>query len=225
MHRLITFFIYCFLLCGCILVCCGVVEKLQNKEPVIKSITASRYKIAPNDTTTLMVKASDADNDELTYTWNHFNHGRFVDDNVGDKVVWEAPQKGQNYTIEVTVNDPHDGKATGQIELTVISEDKPIVEIISPTSEQYLVGYGVQTIKANASHENGIDRVEFYIDDVHVGTDNLNRDREPYEYNWKLDGLSGNKEIKAVAFGRFPNVPPGADSIVVNVQGVTGVPF
>ena len=44
---------------------CGVMEKLANKEPIIKSIAAFPSQIGTQDTTTLKVVAEDPDNDML----------------------------------------------------------------------------------------------------------------------------------------------------------------
>lgn len=73
--------------------------------------------------------------------------------------------------------------------------ENPTVTISSPSNnEQYEQGY-LLYIVAEATDNEGIKEVNFYIDEQLVNTD----DSAPYEYEWNTAGLAGNHSIKVGA--------------------------
>jgi len=73
------------------------------------------------------------------------------------------------------------------------------------------------TIQADASDVVGMDRVEFYVDDVKVGEDADNTD-STYEYSWDATTVEdGERVIKVVAFDSIgQNVEDSATVTVIN---------
>lgn len=223
MIRSIRFSVPILFFGGVILLSCGVVEKLANRVPVITKVYAIKTMLSTNDTTTVGVEAEDPDKDVLSFSWSA--DGGSFSTSQGKNVVWTAPGTAGRYHLEVTVSDENGGEASDQVEVTVLSLEKPVVEIIHPKDNAYLVGRGEITIKANASHGNGISRVEFYVDGELIGTDNRQISRGPYEQKWNLDRLSGEKTIKAVAYRIGSDDIRGEHSITVHVEGVSIVPL
>ncbi len=60
------------------LIMCGVMEKLANKDPMIKSVVAFPPQISTQDTTTLKVVAEDPDDDLLSYRWDNKSKGELL---------------------------------------------------------------------------------------------------------------------------------------------------
>ena len=219
MHRSVRYTTLFLLFSGFIFIYCGVVEKLANRAPVITRLYALRTILSANDTTTVGVEAEDPDDDAMSFHWDA--SGGSFSSSQGETVVWTAPETAGRYTIEVTVRDKNEAETTDQVTVTVLGLERPVVEIQYPMNNEYLTGRGEITIKANASHANGISRVEFYVDDELLGTDNW----RPYEQTWNLDGLSGKKIIKAVAYRVGSDDIRGEHSITIYVEGVSIVPL
>lgn len=77
-----------------------------------------------------------------------------------------------------------------------VSEDNtpPSVSIPGPTGDSRVSG--IVVFRANASDNVGILRVDLYIDDSLVASD----DTAPYDYVWDVRNLSGNHRLKAIAY-------------------------
>lgn len=77
-----------------------------------------------------------------------------------------------------------------------VSEDNtpPSVSIPGPTGDSRVSG--IVVFRANASDNVGILRVDLYIDDSRVASD----DTAPYDYVWDVRNLSGNHRLKAIAY-------------------------
>lgn len=90
----------------------------------------------------------------------------------------------------------------------------PTVKIVSPIAGSTVSG--VVTIKATASDDLAVKKVELYVDNVLKKTDAI----APYEYSWDtLAALSGTHTIKAIAYDAADAA--GSDEISVNVQNIT----
>ncbi len=90
----------------------------------------------------------------------------------------------------------------------------PYVEITSPLDNSSVSGTAL--IQATAASEFGIDRVEFYIDDVLKSS----RTESPYAWNWDTTSHSnGSHEIKAVAYNTDLKSSETSISAVVNNGG------
>jgi len=86
----------------------------ENHPPKITNLVANPQKLAQGDSSTLTVTATDADGDNITYTWEA-NGGKFSS-TIGQSVTWIAPNSIGNYLIKVTASD---GKNTDSKSLTL----------------------------------------------------------------------------------------------------------
>jgi hypothetical protein len=84
-----------------------VVPKINNA-PVIQSIDSESRYARPGESLLLACKASDPDNDGLTYSWKA-QSGTITGNDK--QVVWTAPGTEGIYTIEVQVSDQNGGTA------------------------------------------------------------------------------------------------------------------
>lgn len=202
------------------LLVCGVVEKLANRDPIIKSVTANPSQISVNDTTTLKVEAEDPDGDILSYRWESNSNGQFIT-NIGEEVTWVAPSYSGQFQIRVKVTDENDGKTNGDVTVTVTGDESPIVTITQPVENEIIPGLGRYTIKVDVSYNLRIGRVDFYVDG-----DSLHSDLTiPYEWaDWDVTSLSGPKVIMAKAYDESNLSNFGVDSVHVTIEGTVPIP-
>jgi len=91
------------------------------------------------------------------------------------------------------------------------------VDITNPANNSTVSGN--VNITTNASDDNGVTRVEFYVDGGFVGSDSSS----PYSYNWDSASVAdGNHAIKAIAFDTIDQSTD--DSITVNVDNIAEPP-
>ena len=203
---------------------CGVMEKLANRNPVIKRMYATNYLLASGDTTTIYVVAEDPDGDLLEYSWSK-DGGSFVSPQESDRRVWQAPTAAGSYTISVTVRDENDGEAREKVTVVVRSDDPPRVEIQKPVEGESIPGIGSYEIEVEASHQTSeIERVDFIINGTVLHTDRSHVSNI-YTFDWNVNGLSGLYTIQAKAYRLIVPEPPGIDSVHVLLEGVTPVPL
>ena len=88
-----------------------------NSNPVISEIKLSSDIIYVSQQYDILVKASDADGDKLSYKWTA-GGGTFLADNT-EVVKWTAPSKPDNYEIKVEVSDSKGGSASKTISVYV----------------------------------------------------------------------------------------------------------
>jgi len=82
-----------------------------NHNPVLGAITATPGDTAvPGGTVILKVSATDADGDQLTYTWSAT--AGTVAPTTGDSVVWTAPATPTTATVTVVCTDDKNGADT-----------------------------------------------------------------------------------------------------------------
>jgi hypothetical protein len=191
---------------------------LQNKPPVIDRLIAIRDRLLPTDTTTVLIEAHDPEGGALSYEWSA-EQGT-LSTTTGRHAVWTAPAAG-NYKISVKVFDEKRSETQGQVTLTVLGSENPVVKIMQPANGAFIPGLGVITIEAQASHPNGIQRVEFLVGDKILGSANSPTPQLLYRQFWQLEGLSGPATIIARAFRARDSGAPGVDSVRVSIEGVT----
>ncbi len=202
------------------LVSCGVVEKLANKLPIINSIIAEPRQIGTQDTTTLKVIAEDPDGDMLSYKWDDGSVGELLS-NTESEVKWVAPEFSGKYRIEVTVKDENGGKTKGDVYVTVKGDESPVVSFVHPTEGEIIPGIGKYTIEVNVDFDFPIARVDFFMDDSLLYSD----DSKPYQFpDWDVTLLAGEVMLRAVAFDQLDLSNYGADSVRVFIEGVVPVP-
>ncbi len=78
-----------------------------NNPPVIEKISANPDRLKPYDQATLTCRASDADDDKLSYAWSTAN-GDFIGSSKKDSVIWQAPNIPGRYALKITVSDAYD---------------------------------------------------------------------------------------------------------------------
>lgn len=199
---------------------CGVVEKLANKDPIIKSVTANPPQISVNDTTTLKVEAEDPDGDILAYRWESGAGGQFIS-TTGAEVQWIAPSNSGRFQIKIKVTDENGGKATGEVFVNVRGNESPIVNITQPVENEIIPGLGRYTIKVDISFTWRIDRVDLFVNKDSIFSDNT----KPYEWSgWEVTSLSGRKTIIAKAYEEGSPWNYGVDSVHVTIEGIVPLP-
>ncbi len=200
---------------------CGVVEKLANKDPMIKSVTAFPSQIGTQDTTTLKVVAEDPDEDLLSFRWTDNSKGTFISHTEKD-VKWISPSSSGKYTINVKVTDENGGKTTGSVVVNVKGNESPIVTITEPTENEIIPGLGNKTISAVVDFQWQIGRVDFFINRDSLLFSNSD---DPYLFDeWNVSTLSGQKIITVRAYDKSDNSNFGEDSVHVFIEGTIPVP-
>ncbi|PMH42134.1 hypothetical protein BCU68_14610 [Vibrio sp. 10N.286.49.B3] len=110
---------------------------------------------------------------------------------------WTPTQEGSKLiTIKATNRDEMSEES--QVTISVIDSEEslpPEVTLTSPTSGESFSEGDIVAITADASSEdNSIERVDFYLNDALIGSDNS----EPYEYRWT--STAGSHAVYAQAF-------------------------
>ncbi len=120
----------------------GCEEEAANTAPVISSFQADAASVDPNGQATLVVSATDAEDDTLTYTYQ-LTGGTIT--GTGSTVTWVAPETAGSYTINVDVSD---GKlnAQGAVEITVAAaqQEEPEEEPSEETREEKTMEMKIQ---------------------------------------------------------------------------------
>lgn len=197
--------------------CDSTVERLINRKPIIESLEASRLRVYPNETIRIKVRAKDPDQDQLSYAWSKTG-GDWLTPTTADTVLWKSPLVADNYMITVTVSDDKGASEEESITLKVIETSSPELTVVTPQNNAFIPGIGVLTVRANASHPNGIDRLEFYLD----GELRFNDPRSPYEWEWDISGLNGDYLLKVRAYqAEDPEVNPREVTVLVHIEGVS----
>ncbi len=97
-------------------------------------------------------------------------------------------------------------------------DNPPAVNITSPLNGATVSG--TVTITANASDDNGVTQVEFFVDGGSIGIDNTS----PYSVSWNSTSISdGGHTIKATATDTAPQT--ASDSISVTVDNENDSPI
>jgi hypothetical protein len=95
---------------------------------------------------------------------------------------------------------------------TSSDEEKPIVSIVYPANNSEFIEGTVIALTAEASDNESVKEVEFYIDGELEFTDNI----EPYSYEWDTSGKIGIHSIQAKAIDLEENIG-FSDTIFVTV--------
>jgi hypothetical protein len=98
---------------------------VANQNPVINSLSADPTTVGPGpgagSNSPITVIASDPDGEVVTYNWSA---GEGTITGVGNKITWQAPNKGGDFLVKVTVSDGKGGSATSQVVMTVSIAEK-----------------------------------------------------------------------------------------------------
>ncbi|MEE9117791.1 MAG: Ig-like domain-containing protein, partial [Calditrichia bacterium] len=176
----------------------------------------SNSRILAGDSTEFWVEASNPGSGSLHYDWNATD-GYFLSPWDTEHIKWRAPFQGGIETIEIRVSND-DETIHKSKDITVVSLDTPVVNILSPKNDAYLVQFETIELVAEAFHDNQISVVEFFVNDKSIeilGREESNQ----YKVSWLNEALAGNAEIKVTAVASITGIM-GIDSITVNIEGV-----
>ncbi|MFH1571319.1 MAG: SUMF1/EgtB/PvdO family nonheme iron enzyme [Gemmatimonadota bacterium] len=88
--------------------CSLVSQELPNEPPVLQVSSADTTRVARGGIVNLQVRASDADDDPLKYTWSSYGAGAFTD-TASAQTQWIAPARisgsSASYVLTVTISD------------------------------------------------------------------------------------------------------------------------
>jgi hypothetical protein len=218
MKKIISLQILVF--CALYLACDAKLFETEEEPPapeVSKIFTSlSSPQIFAGDSAKFWIEASNPGEGSLTYDWNK-SAGEFLSAPDQDTIKWRAPFQGGNQTIEVNVSN-NDKTVTKNIPIEVISLNIPIVNILNPKENAYLVQHETTEIKVEAFHDNGISHVEFFINDSSLGIIDGNTSNS-YTKSWLNQAPAGRAEIKVAAVARSA-ATESFDKVVVNIEGV-----
>ncbi len=216
MNKLAIFSI--FVLFMVFLACDAKLFETEEDPPVVSAVftTLSNAQILARDSAEFWVDASNPGEGSLNYDWN-ISAGDFLSAPDEDKIKWRAPFQGGIVTIEVDVSN-NDKSVTKKKDITVISLNIPVVNIIYPKENAYLVQYETIEMEAEAFHDNGISHVEFFVNDSSLGILDGNTSNT-YIISWLNEAPAGSAEIKVTAVARSA-ATMGSDNVIVNIEGV-----
>jgi hypothetical protein len=207
-------------------VACDPEELFKTKQaPDVGNIQtdAENFTVDPGDTVNFWIEASNPEEGELNYEWSvkdrDGNHiGVFIGSSKTKSVKWKAPISGGRYDVQVKVSN-NDKSTTKTETLTVLSLVAPLVNILSPEPDDYLVQYQNITIQSEIIHPLGIYQAILVVNDtlnIEVISGN---NSESYNFTWKVTLGAGSAELKIIAEANRTGAI-GADSINVNIEGV-----
>jgi len=176
----------------------------------------SNLRILAGDSAKFWVEASNPGEGNLRYDWN-VSAGNFLSAPDQDSIKWRAPFQGGDVTIEVRVSN-NDKTVNKNKPINVVSLDIPVVNIIYPKENAYLVQYETIEMEAEAFHDNGISHVVFVVNDDSLGILDGNASNT-YTVSWLNDAPAGTAEIKVTAVARSAETV-GSDKVTVNIEGV-----
>lgn len=210
--------IYLILLIALLFISCDA-DKLFRKAPVIEEINVNPDRVNPFDTVYAEVKATNPEEGSLSYHWSVSpDRGLFLDPIDGIATRWIAPTNGGDYIFQVEVSNSYKS-AERTKSVKVVETGVPFVQILIPENDDYFVQLSEIEIQAEAFHNNGIDKVQLYVEDSLIIEKSGSSSNE-YSFIFTPDTtLLGKTEIKIEAIANFvPTV--GVDSIIVNIEGI-----
>jgi hypothetical protein len=186
--------------------------------PTVSEIftSISNLQILVGDSAKFWVEASNPGEGSLHYDWD-ISSGEFLSSPDQDTIKWRAPFNGGRETIEVRVSN-NDKTTVKTKDIDVISLGIPVVNIIFPKDDAYLVQYETIEMEAEAFHDNGISHVEFFVNDSSLGIIDGNTSNN-YTVSWLNKTPAGDAEIKVTAVARSAGTV-GSDKVFVNIEGV-----
>jgi len=201
----------------------------KNTRPVITGLTSNRDWVRPGETATITCAASDADGDDLTYTWSS-DCGELAGE--GRMVTWTAPDSEGECTVTVVVDDGFGGRASASISLNSSSHEPLLVTemvVTAVVDPNYLISYiGRYKIYAGdpmiiRAAVNEPDRIVSYewddggtVATYPVGTERITFESGPTEIRWTSPKQSGDYVITVTARGEGDK--SATSSIFVNVD-------
>ena len=186
------------------------------KAPEITGLELDRYEVDAGDTVTMTVLVTDSKDPSLHYEWTADN-GRFIPPLDKPQVKWKAPVAGGIYTISVKVSN-EDKSASRTQNVTVRSFAIPDVKIIEPGDGSHWVQYSTLSVTAHARHENGIARVDLFVNN-HLKATLNGHPADGYAFTCDLNEPSGQAVVKIEATANVTGMA-GKDSVSISIEGI-----
>lgn len=191
----------------------------SKQAPVIEIIRTDNdiYKVYPGDTVKVVVTAANPEEGSLSFSWSA-DGGDLLLPHNREEVQWVAPNiGGGRFTIEVTVSNVSDKSATASVQIEVISQDNPTVQILSPDEGEFLVQFTEITISASASHPNDLQNVKLFVNDSLEAVLPPQANSDIYEFDFALDLPGGPNTFKVEAAAKNTGFI-GSDSVTVSIE-------
>jgi hypothetical protein len=212
-QRTVVIFLLFFLLASCN------PEKIFRNAPVIEQLSVQPEQVNPFDTVYASVTATNTEEGILSYKWSVSpEQGFFLDGTGGASTRWIAPTVGGDYTFKILVsNDYKSTERTAPVR--VVEAGNPLVRILAPANDDYFVQRSSIDIQAEAFHNNGINRIQLFVKDLFI-SEQSGSSANSYQFSFAPDSsYLGKVEIKIAAIANFV-FTVGADSVVVNIEGI-----
>ena len=201
-----------------------IINNDEYQKPVIESLTLNPNILIIGDTLVAEVLATNPEEGELNYQWETIpeDKGTFIFPINESKISWIAPLSGGIYDIKVIVSNDQKSESKSE-DVNVISLEQPLVNIIEPLENTYVVKGQIVNVVVSAFHENRLSFVRLYVANLlneEKGYDRSNN----YNFSFDTDTLAGavTLRVDAEASNQLGNV--GSDSIVINVEGILPKP-
>lgn len=201
------------------------VTETPNIPPVIDSLTSDSYSVMQRGTAVLTCGATDADGDQLTYTWTC--DGGSIG-GTGPSEIWTAPDELDSCTVTCTVSDGDKFVSKSvKIEVTEAPNLAPVISYLAADPTGVLAG-GVVTMACIASDADG-DPLSFAwtCDGGSItGTTSSEVWTAPstagqYTVTCTVsDGTDSDSENKAINVTEIPNNPPVISIIIADPSSV-----
>jgi hypothetical protein len=184
------------------------VTKVENRLPVIDSLSASPESVEPQNRSTITCEATDPDGDPLTYSW-WAKYGRI--EGTGNVVTWVAPKELGKYEIEVIVRDNKYGNTVGTQTVNVTLNEPPAIALVRAKPTTVLIEEST-TITCEAEDPEG--KPLTYTWSAAEGSISGSGDT----VTWTAPGRSGNYTIEVEVEDEKGDTD--SSSVTVRVEGV-----
>lgn len=191
--------------------------EIKAAAPVISALNGSRQ-VQPSREALLTCDATDADSDNITYTWSATG-GMLA--GSGPEVLWTAPDKAGDYMISVTVSDDTGGTDSKDMIINVPARpnNAPVIEAVRFTRPKRLP----VVIKPNMTDEEKKKLPELVI--IKYETADLSclasdSDDDALDYVWQATGgklIGSGASMQWIAAGE-----PGKYTITIEVSDNKG---
>ena len=163
-----------------------------NSAPKIQSVSSSPSSVKINEAAILNCMATDADGDDLTYSWSS-EKGSFINGTLGQSVTWKSPSEEGTYVIQVIVSD---GKEIDTKEQTIISDKN--FGILTGIVWDKVIGESISGVKITISDQvaysdsNG----HYQMPNLPQGTYNIIAEKEDFvSFKGEVAFLNVDKEF------------------------------
>jgi len=205
------------------------VETRRNNPPSINSMTANPPQVAPGETTTISVSASDPDGDELSYSWNV--GGDWSVDGTGNEVTLTAPDAYDvSGSVAVTVEDSRGVTTTGQVVVSTESNQGPVLSTLTADPQSVQKGGEIDLmVEADDPEESALTYSwDVSSQDWTLSTQNktatLSAPGEPgvsATVSVDVTDAAGETARSSIVVSTQPNQPPSISSVTANPTEVT----